>query len=217
MNHNLAILLTGTDEPQPERRTLRAGALSVSLEGGNLRTIRWHGVEAVRAISYLVRDENWGTYAADLSAAKIEEGPDGFSVRYSGTCTSANGATLRLDARIKGRAEGKLVFEVSAVTDRDFLTNRTGFNILHPVVGVAGAPATIEHVEGTVEQSSFPLAIDPAQPFLAMRAIAHELMPGVRATVRMEGDTFEMEDQRNWSDASFKTYVRPLALPWPYV
>ncbi|RUV28039.1 hypothetical protein EOB49_36060, partial [Mesorhizobium sp. M7A.F.Ca.MR.148.00.0.0] len=27
----------------------------------------------------------------------------------------------------------------------------------------------------------------------------------------------EMEDQRNWSDASYKTYVRPLALPWPYV
>jgi hypothetical protein len=32
----------------------------------------------------------------------------------------------------------------------------------------------------------------------------------------MEGDTFEMEDQRNWSDASYKTYVRPLARPWPY-
>ena len=32
----------------------------------------------------------------------------------------------------------------------------------------------------------------------------------------MEGDTFEMEDQRNWTDASYKTYVRPLALPWPY-
>jgi hypothetical protein len=25
-----------------------------------------------------------------------------------------------------------------------------------------------------------------------------------------------MEDQRNWSDASYKTYVRPLAKPWPY-
>ena len=33
---------------------------------------------------------------------------------------------------------------------------------------------------------------------------------------RMEGDTFEMEDQRNWTGASYKTYVRPLALPWPY-
>jgi hypothetical protein len=41
-------------------------------------------------------------------------------------------------------------------------------------------------------------------------------MPGLRATVRMEGDTFEMEDHRNWTDASFKTYVRPLVLPWPY-
>jgi len=33
----------------------------------------------------------------------------------------------------------------------------------------------------------------------------------------MEGDTYEMEDQRNWTDASYKTYVRPLALPWPYI
>jgi len=32
----------------------------------------------------------------------------------------------------------------------------------------------------------------------------------------MEGDTFETEDCRNWTDASFKTYVRPLARPWPY-
>ena len=38
----------------------------------------------------------------------------------------------------------------------------------------------------------------------------------MRVTCRMEGDTFEMEDQRNWMDASYKTYVRPLALPWPY-
>jgi hypothetical protein len=46
--------------------------------------------------------------------------------------------------------------------------------------------------------------------------LTHEVLPGVKATVRMEGDTFEMEDHRNWTDASFKTYVRPLALPWPY-
>ena len=32
----------------------------------------------------------------------------------------------------------------------------------------------------------------------------------------MEGDIWEMEDQRNWSDASFKTYGRPRDIPWPY-
>ncbi|MDH5540171.1 MAG: hypothetical protein OEY03_12275, partial [Rhizobacter sp.] len=58
--------------------------------------------------------------------------------------------------------------------------------------------------------------VDPVQPFLDIRALTHEVMPGLSATVRMEGDTFEMEDHRNWTDASFKTYVRPLARPWPY-
>ena len=29
------------------------------------------------------------------------------------------------------------------------------------------------------------------------------------------GDVFEMEDQRNWTDASFKTYCTPLRQPFP--
>jgi hypothetical protein len=62
----------------------------------------------------------------------------------------------------------------------------------------------------------FPDLIEPWQPFQEMRAIAHDVIPGFAAECRMEGDTFEMEDQRNWSDASYKSYVRPLALPWPY-
>jgi hypothetical protein len=67
-----------------------------------------------------------------------------------------------------------------------------------------------------VERAAFPERIEPAQPFFDIRAISHQVAPGVTATCRMEGDAFEMEDQRNWSDASYKTYVRPLALPWPY-
>ena len=50
-----------------------------------------------------------------------------------------------------------------------------------------------------------------------LRALTHDASrPDCGVTCRMEGDTFEMEDQRNWTDASYKTYVRPLALPWPY-
>ncbi|HET9374794.1 MAG TPA: hypothetical protein VFO40_07465, partial [Chthoniobacterales bacterium] len=87
---------------------------------------------------------------------------------------------------------------------------------LHPIEGVAGAVCTVEHVDGAIEETRFPLFIDPIQPMTALRAITHEFLPGLKVTCRMEGDTFEMEDQRNWTDASYKTYVRPLALPWPY-
>ena len=46
--------------------------------------------------------------------------------------------------------------------------------------------------------------------------MTHELADGSdRFKVIMEGDTFETEDQRNWTDASFKTYCTPLGLPFP--
>src|SRR5262249_38038947 len=82
----------------------------------------------------------------------------------------------------------------------------------------------VEHSDGAVERASFPALIDPWQPFKDIQSIEHDLTlespesPGSQLTVRcaFAGDVFEMEDQRNWSDASFKTYSRPLEWPWPY-
>jgi hypothetical protein len=82
---------------------------------------------------------------------------------------------------------------------------------------VAGCPVEVEHVDGSRERTRFPDLIDPSQCFLDIRELSHEPVPGIRARCRMEGDTWECEDHRNWSDASFKTYVRPLSLPRPYV
>ena len=48
-----------------------------------------------------------------------------------------------------------------------------------------------------------------------MRAVTHEVAAGVRAEVRCEGEVFETEDQRNYGDASFKTYSTPQDLPKP--
>ena len=126
------------------------------------------------------------------------------------------GQEIGYDVRIEGRSDGSLSFSGVATPATDFLTARTGFVVLHPLKGVAGQPVQVEHTDGTVETSTFPALVDPVQPFLAIRALTHEVLPGLSVTVRMEGDTFEMEDHRNWTDASFKTYVRPLALPWPY-
>lgn len=210
-----AISLFGTAEPVELPRVLRAGPLSAELDGTNLRCVRWHGIEVVRAIQYLVRDENWGTLELDVVRLAVEEQEHGFGVSIEARCRNGEGS-LAIRSSIRGTADGALVFEAEAIPDAAFLTNRCGFCILHPIVGVAGAPARLETVDGTVREVRFPSQIDPAQPFMEMRAITHWPAPGLEARCVMEGDTFEMEDQRNWSDASFKTYVRPLALPWPY-
>jgi hypothetical protein len=88
--------------------------------------------------------------------------------------------------------------------------------VLHPLTGVAGFPVEVEHVDKRKVKDKFPAIINPIQPFFGIRSLRHKVSPGIFATCRMEGDTFEMEDHRNWTDASFKTYVRPLAQPWPY-
>lgn len=210
-----AVRLCGTDEIEAPVRLLRAGPLSAELDNGALRAIRVGEVEVIRAIAFLVRDENWGTLAPRLGDLMIIEDPEGFSVTYRATCADAK-RTLVYDARITGRPDGSLDFEATAMPVTDVETNRTGFIVLHPVEGVAGHPVKVLHVDGREEASTFPDRIDPMQPFRDIRALTHEAMPGLWVTCAMTGDTFEMEDQRNWSDASYKTYVRPLALPWPY-
>ena len=207
--------LFGTEEPVPETPVLRAGPLECSLDAGNLRHIKIHGVEAIRAVSYIVRDRNWGTYNPEIGDLTIDQDAGGFRVSYRAVCRDAQQA-FAYTARIEGDAAGNLSFAAEGEALSDFLTNRTGFVVLHPLEGVSGAPVEVERVDGSTEQSRFPALIDPSCPFMGLRTLTHEPLPGLRVACRMEGDTFEMEDQRNWLDASYKTYVRPLALPWPY-
>ena len=209
------IKLFGTDEPAGESRLLSAGPLRAELDAGQLRYIRFAGREAIRAIAYIVRDPTWGTYNPMISDLVVEESTERFHVRYRAVCRDER-QSIEYETSIAGSADGRLDFEVDATPGTDFHTNRTGFAILHPLEGVTGGPVTVERVDGSVDESEFPVLIDPAQPIAEIRSLTHEVMPGVRVKCTMKGDTFEMEDQRNWTDASYKTYVRPLALPHPY-
>ena len=214
-NPSRAIKLCGTEQPEVVGRMLRAGPMQVEFDNGQLRYLKVGAVEVLRAVGFLVRDENWGTYTPSIGDLVIDQRGDSFSVSFHAVCARP-GQEISFDARIEGRANGNLEFSATALPKTDFLTARTGFVVLHPLKGVAGQALTVEHVDGTTQHSTFPALVDPVQPFLNVRALTHEVVPGCKATVRMEGDTFEMEDHRNWTDASFKTYVRPLALPWPY-
>lgn len=210
-----AIRLYGTENVDPPLRTLRAGPLSVEFDNGALRYVRIGGIEVLRGIAFLVRDENWGTFTPVIDKLQIDEAPASFRVSYRATCADAS-RRLVYEARIDGTGDGSLSFTAEAEPETDVLTNRTGFIVLHPIEGVAGQPVEVLHVDGREELSAFPNHVDPRCPFTNIRALSHEIAPGVWATCTMEGEAFEMEDQRNWSDASYKTYVRPLRRPWPY-
>lgn len=207
--------LYGTNEREPESRTLVAGDLSVTLQDGNLRTLRFRGHEVLRAVAFLVRDKDWGTCSAAIAELRIEAAGQGFSVSYKARFTAPFGAHLDCAITITG-TEKTVTFSADCISDADFETARAGFVVLHPVIGVAGQPVTVRHGDGRIEHAHWPDQIDPWQPFKEISAITHQVAPGISAVTEFVGDIFEMEDQRNWTDGSYKTYVRPLALPWPY-
>lgn len=204
-----SVLLDGTGQPAPESIPLRAGALSMYYEAGTLRSIRLGDHEIVRGIYAAVRDQNWGTVPATLTVTKLDVGDSRFDIAF----TSDHGLFV-WNGTISGAEDGTVQFTFDGEARQAFKRNRVGFCVLHPME-VAGAACAIEHTDGSTEQGAFPQSISPHQPYFDIRAITHEVVPGIRAEVRMEGDTFEMEDQRNWIDASYKTYCTPLGLPFP--
>ena len=211
-----ALTLYGTEQKAPEARTITAGALTATLEAGKLRWIRYGGVEALRGLAFVVRGAGWETRAPEIANLEIEEEGGGFRVGYDGRIESSDGV-LAFRAEIVAENERSLVFTVEFVAETEFRTSRTGFVVLHPVEGVAGEACAITHSDGTVEETAFPGLIMPLQPFYDIAAMRHRVSPGVWLTCAFEGaDPWETEDQRNWTDASYKTYYRPLALPFPY-
>lgn len=188
------------------------GKLGFTLQDGALRHLSYDGVELIRGLSFLVRDRDWGTIVPRLTTLSREEG-EVFRQTFRAEYQTGN-ARLSTVLTIEAGEDG-VTFAAQGEVDGPFETNRTGFTILHPA-SVAGCPAEIVHSDDAVETSAFPTLIDPWQPFMDIVSISHD-RDGYRVSCEMRGDTFEMEDQRQWGDASFKTYNRPLAKPWPYV
>ena len=60
-----------------------------------------------------------------------------------------------------------------------------------------------------------PPYLAPEQPAVDIAGLAWSSGGLATELVVFTGDVFEMEDQRNWTDASFKTYGTPLWLPFP--
>ena len=76
--------------------------------------------------------------------------------------------------------------------------------------------ATIEHGPESHDMIPFPEYIKADQPFKDTKAISYEVKPGVGIRIELSGDGYETEDQRNYGDNSFKTYVHAQEWGSPY-
>lgn len=191
---------------------LTAGNLTCLYEHGNLRYIRLGDEELLRMIYTAVRDKNWATAPYTIEDEVIETGKNSFVIQYTAQYGLDN---IRYKARvaIEGR-ENKISFSMKGEALSNFYSNRIGICVLHPIKECAGTMATIIHPGGSIENLGFPVMISPHQPFKNIQQLLWQT-PAGEASLFFDGDVFETEDQRNWSDASYKTYSTPLERPVP--
>jgi len=193
---------------------LTTGNIELTYERGSLRWIRAGTTEIVRMVYAAVRDPNWGTIEPVILNEQIEAGQNTFRIDFE--CIWYQ-PPISFKAHITLTGKGntlRVTMDGEALSD--FHTNRTGFCVLHPITECRGKKCMVTRPDGSSEISEFPWWIAPHQPMKAISALEWEPSENLSAKLTFDGDIFEMEDQRNWTDASYKTYCRPLSLPFPY-
>jgi hypothetical protein len=187
-------------------------------EAGDLRSVSLARREVVRRIYGTVRDREWGTVPAMLSELAISAEDDRFCVSYRSD--HREGAVdFVWQAAIDGQPDGTITFSFSGEAGSTFERNRIGLCVLHPIRECAGIATTARLIGGRTVPMCFPDLVSVEQPidgFSDLAGLAYDTGGGLVELV-FEGDAFETEDQRNWIDASFKTYSTPLSRPRPVV
>jgi hypothetical protein len=195
-------------------KKLIAGPLTLEYSEGSLWNISNGSEEAIRRIYLVFQDINWTSRPFIIKDEIWQIADRSFSAKIKAQ-GSHDAKDLSVELEITGSESGEITYGFSASTAVSFLRNRLGLCLLHPIAGLSGRECELTKADGAVEISRFPDAISPNQPFLNLSGISHKLQSGKVVSVNFEGEIFETEDHRNWSDASYKTYCTPISLPFP--
>jgi D-apionolactonase len=204
-----------------QMRALRAGRLSAVLDGVDLRFIRWGDVEMARRIYVGVRALDWSTVLPDVLEVQVDETDDVFKVQSR--CRHVDDSIGFLwTGNMVGTSDGVLTYEMAGEAEADFEYAKVGICIHHPLTTV-GRPYYGETPAGAVA-GHFAAAIAPQihvgevdlPIFPPVLSLTIAQTDALSIEVSFAGERFELEDQRNWSDASFKSYSLPADLGYRF-
>ena len=195
-------------------KKLKAGPLTLEYSEGSLWNIRLGDEEAIRRIYLVFQDINWTSRPFEILEEKLNIADDHFSadLELRGSNDAEN---FQAKLQIVGSSVGEIKYGFIGSSTSDFMRNRFGLCLLHPIANLAGKSCKLILSGGTKIISEFPIDISPSQPFKNLSGISHTLNNGQTLEVKFKGEVFETEDHRNWSDASYKTYCTPIELPFP--
>jgi len=206
-------VLRGAGRPPEEAVEVRAGDLSAEFAAGGLRYLRMGDTEVARRIAVAVRDQAWNTVPGALSDVHIHQAGGGFRITFVSR-HEAGELCFVWQGVIDGTADGSCSFSMDGSAVTAFPYRRIGICVLHPPGEFAGRRFSATG-GGRAISGQLPALVAPPGPSAGIDeplipAFTRLVLSGrhVSAEFSFTGDHFEIEDQRNWTDASFKSYSR---------
>ncbi len=202
----------GGTRPLTPPRSLVGDRFAFGLETPSVRNVTIDGFEVAQTITFSVRNKQWGTVESTNWSTTVETRDGQFDISMAGRFTSQD---IDLEATIKLATDhdGSLTYSVSAVALRDFERARIGICMMHPAA-LAGEPLQVTTPDNRYS-TTFPDQISASRAISDIVSLRHSIGANSDVIFEFEGELFEFEDQRNWTDNSYKTFCTPLSLPWP--
>jgi hypothetical protein len=208
----LALAETPTPEKpmHPNAVELRAGPIRLKFQDGDLRYLKVGDKEIVRRVYFGVRDGNWNTAMPRFTRMDVDRQADHFTITLAAECD--RGPTrYRWTGKITGSPDGRIEYEAEGAPDADFKSNRIGLCVLFGTMSLVGQNFD---TDGQTGKSTFPELVSPDLVAKKFHTLSYTAPHDLKVKVALEGAVFDMEDQRNWGDTSFKAYA-PLPYKYP--
>ncbi len=199
---------------------LAAGDAAATVDGAGVRGVTVGGHPLLRRVALVVRDAAWGTVRLAIDAADADAGGSGVVAR--GTAERGD-VHLAWELRCRLEAGGRLLAHAELRARDASTVNRAGLVVLLDPAVARGAEARFDGPDGP-GSATLPDLVGPQverdgrpSPLVGPFARLHlGLRAGGAVDLAATGDLFELEDERNWTDGSFKVYSTPLRLGVPH-
>jgi hypothetical protein len=186
---------------------LSAGPIRLKFQDGELRYLRVGDKEIVRRIYFAVRNSKWNTSMPVFSVMNVKQEKNGFTIDLKAACKTVN-ADFEWTGKIIGTPEGKITFQASGAAGSDFGSNRIGLCVLYGSPSLVGQKFETVNAAGEVKPNVFPEFVSPSLVAPDFRTLRYTTADGMTVTTTVTGQAnFDMEDQRTYSDSSFKAYA----------
>jgi D-apionolactonase len=203
-------------QPWPDVHRVVAGGVAVDIAPEGLRHLAVHGREVVANLYPAVRARDWGTLPATPAGADLEVTGSRIVLWRAENV----GDHLQSLLNVSWEQPGVLTASVTLTALRDVEINRWGLNICLDaadwadarVLEMPGETRFPRHVAPQRVESGVLKGLFPPMPRLTLRR-----SDGTAVRIISDGQLLEAEDQRNWTDPTFKIYSGSLSAPLPLV